>query len=132
MRQRQLGRSRQGVVSRAKKHVVADEARFDADREQAARLTQRFTDAAGEGNLAGMLAVQQKRSADESSVAATDAETTAVARQAGAAALVSDDIDESLLLALSGVALHDSPDTRSSLLAAMGRNPRLIASTPLR
>ncbi|GCD92303.1 BTAD domain-containing putative transcriptional regulator [Nocardioides sp. LS1] len=82
--------------------------------------------------VAGMLAVQQKRSADESSVAATDAETTAVARRAGAAALVSDDIDESLLLALSGVALHDSPDTRSSLLAAMGRNPRLIASTPLR
>ena len=45
------------LLSRAKKHVVADEARFDADREQAARLTQRFTDAAGEGNLDGMLAV---------------------------------------------------------------------------
>lgn len=45
------------LLSRAKKHVVADEARFDADREQAARLTQRFTDAAGAGDMAGMLAV---------------------------------------------------------------------------
>ena len=45
------------LLSRAKKHVVADEARFDADREQAARLTQRFTEAAGAGDLAGMLAV---------------------------------------------------------------------------
>src|SRR5207342_386808 len=34
------------LLSRAKKHVVADEARFDADREQAARLTERFTEAA--------------------------------------------------------------------------------------
>jgi len=45
------------LLSRAKKHVVADEARFDADREQAARLTQRFTDAAGAGDMEGMLAV---------------------------------------------------------------------------
>ena len=45
------------LLSRAKKHVVADEARFDADREQAARLTQRFTEAVGAGDMAGMLAV---------------------------------------------------------------------------
>ena len=45
------------LLSRAKKHVVADEARFDADREQAARLTQRFTDAASAGDMEGMLAV---------------------------------------------------------------------------
>jgi len=45
------------LLSRAKKHVVAEEARFDADREQAARLTQRFTDAAGAGDMEGMLAV---------------------------------------------------------------------------
>ena len=45
------------LLSRAKKHVVADEARFDADREQAARLTQRFTEASGAGDLEGMLAV---------------------------------------------------------------------------
>jgi len=45
------------LLSRAKKHVVADEVRFDADREQAARLTQRFTEAAAVGDMAGMLAV---------------------------------------------------------------------------
>jgi RNA polymerase sigma-70 factor, ECF subfamily len=45
------------LLSRAKKHVVADEARFDADREQAARLTQRFTEAARAGDMDGMLAV---------------------------------------------------------------------------
>jgi RNA polymerase sigma-70 factor (ECF subfamily) len=45
------------LLSRAKKHVVADEARFDADREQAARLTRRFTEASGAGDLEGMLAV---------------------------------------------------------------------------
>src|SRR5215218_6809154 len=45
------------LLSRAKKHVVADEARFDADREQAARLTRRFTEASGAGDLQGMLAV---------------------------------------------------------------------------
>jgi RNA polymerase sigma-70 factor (ECF subfamily) len=45
------------LLARAKKHVVADEARFDADREQAARLAQRFTEAATAGNLEGMIAV---------------------------------------------------------------------------
>ncbi|HEX7941413.1 MAG TPA: RNA polymerase sigma-70 factor [Gemmatimonadaceae bacterium] len=45
------------LLSRAKKHVVADEARFDADREQAARLAERFTDAARAGDLDAMLAV---------------------------------------------------------------------------
>ena len=45
------------LLARAKKHVVADEARFDADREQAARLTQRFSEAARVGDMEGMLAV---------------------------------------------------------------------------
>jgi RNA polymerase sigma-70 factor (ECF subfamily) len=45
------------LLSRAKKHVVADEARFDADRELAARLAERFTDAARAGDLDAMLAV---------------------------------------------------------------------------
>jgi RNA polymerase sigma-70 factor (ECF subfamily) len=45
------------LLARAKKRVVADEARFDADREQAARLTQRFTDAARAGDIDAMLAV---------------------------------------------------------------------------
>jgi len=45
------------LLARAKKRVVADEARFDADREQAARLAERFTDAARAGDLDGMLGV---------------------------------------------------------------------------
>jgi RNA polymerase sigma-70 factor (ECF subfamily) len=45
------------LLSRAKKHVVADEARFDVDREQAARLAQQFTEAASAGDMDGMLAL---------------------------------------------------------------------------
>jgi RNA polymerase sigma-70 factor (ECF subfamily) len=45
------------LLSRAKRHVVAEEARFDTDRERAARLTERFTEALIAGNLDGMLAV---------------------------------------------------------------------------
>jgi RNA polymerase sigma-70 factor (ECF subfamily) len=45
------------LLARAKKHVVADEARFDADRERAARLAQRFTEAASAGDMDGMIAV---------------------------------------------------------------------------
>jgi len=45
------------LLSRAKKHIVADEARFDTDREQAARLAQRFTEASASGDLDGMIAV---------------------------------------------------------------------------
>jgi WD40 repeat protein len=80
---------------------------------------------------AGGLAVQQKRVADDSAAAARDAATTAQAGRAGARAVAAEDIDKSLLLAVAGVRLDDSPDTRSSLLAALGRYPELIASTQL-
>ena len=45
------------LLSRAKKRVVSDEARFDADREQAARLARQFTEASRVGDVNGMLAV---------------------------------------------------------------------------
>jgi RNA polymerase sigma-70 factor (ECF subfamily) len=45
------------LLSRAKKHVGAPEARFDADPVQADRLMQRFTQAASAGDIDGMLAV---------------------------------------------------------------------------
>jgi RNA polymerase sigma-70 factor (ECF subfamily) len=45
------------LLSRAKKHVGAPEARFDADPAQAERLMQRFTEAASAGDIDGMLAV---------------------------------------------------------------------------
>ena len=34
-----------------------------------------------------------------------------------------------MLLAVAGVRLDDSPETRDSLLAALARHPELIAST---
>ena len=52
-------------------------------------------------------------------------------RRAGARSLTTDDIDESMLLAVAGVRLDDSPETRSSLLAALGRHPELMASTQM-
>ena len=50
------------------------------------------------------------------------------ARRVGAQALVTEDPDESLLLAVEGVRLHDSQDTRANLLAAMSKTPALIAT----
>jgi RNA polymerase sigma-70 factor (ECF subfamily) len=44
------------LLARAKKHVGAAGVRFDADRAQAERLMQRFTEAAGAGDMDGMLA----------------------------------------------------------------------------
>jgi RNA polymerase sigma-70 factor, ECF subfamily len=45
------------LLSRAKKHLGATETRFDADPAQAERLMRRFTEAAGVGDMDGMLAV---------------------------------------------------------------------------
>jgi RNA polymerase sigma-70 factor (ECF subfamily) len=45
------------LLARAKKHVGAAEVRFDADRAQAEQLMQRFTQAAGAGDMEGMIAV---------------------------------------------------------------------------
>ncbi len=80
---------------------------------------------------ATVYAVHQGRVADRNASAASLAETEAVARAAGSAALVTDDLDESMLLAVAGVRLDDSVDSRRSLLAAIGRFPQLYSSTPL-
>ncbi len=81
--------------------------------------------------VAGALAVEQKRVADNSAAVAQDAATAAEAGRSGARALATDDIDEAVLLAAAGVRLHDTPETRSNLLAALGRHPELIASTQM-
>ncbi|MFC4786015.1 nSTAND1 domain-containing NTPase [Nocardioides sp. MAHUQ-72] len=81
--------------------------------------------------VATVFAVHQGRVADRSASAATLAGTAAVARAAGAAALVTDDIDESLLLAVAGVRLDDSVASRRSLQATIARFPRLWSSTPM-
>ena len=81
--------------------------------------------------VAGVLAVVQGREAERNAVSAESSATAALARRASAAALATDDIDESLLLALSGVALDPTLDTRTNLLSALNRNAPLVRSTPL-
>ena len=49
------------------------------------------------------------------------------ARHLGAQALVEPDLDRALLLARQGVALEDSVETRSNLLAALMRSPAAVA-----
>ena len=72
--------------------------------------------------VAGVLAVRQAKRADRAAVAAD-------ARRVGAQALLADDVDRSLLLAVEAVRLDDSSDTRANLMAALAKNPALIAST---
>ena len=71
--------------------------------------------------VAGLVAVRQANRADRSAVAAD-------ARRVGAQALLVDDPDHSLLLAVEGVRLDDSTDTRANLLAALSTTPELIAT----
>ena len=72
--------------------------------------------------VAGLLAWRQTERAD-------DAAAVADARRLAALALDESDNDQALLLAVEAVRLDASPDTRASLLAALSRNPSLIAST---
>ena len=73
--------------------------------------------------IAGFVAVRQ---ADRAGQAAT----SELARRVGARALLTDDISQSLLLAVHGVRLDNSPETRTNLVAAMSRRPRLLRSIP--
>lgn len=79
----------------------------------------------------GFMAFQQRDLAEESAAAATSAETRSDARRVGASALITDDLAESMLLAVAGVRLDDSPETRSSLLSALAQHPEVIGSTEL-
>ncbi len=54
---------------------------------------------------------------------ARDAETSQLAQRLGAQGLVEEDLDRSLLLARQAVAIDDSPQTRSYLLATLLRAP---------
>ena len=78
----------------------------------------------------GVAAVQSDRASDNAAKAVMN-ETAAEARRVGARALVTDDIDDSMLLAVAGVRLDDSPETRDSLFGAIARHPELIASTQM-
>jgi WD40 repeat protein len=73
--------------------------------------------------IAGLVAVRQANRAE----LAAERE---LARQAGARALVTEDISQSLLLAAQGVRLDDSPETRANLVAAISKNSSLVRSVP--
>lgn len=80
---------------------------------------------------AGGMAVHQSQLAGDNAARAEASTVAAEARRAGAQALITDDIDESMLLAVAAVRLDDSPATRDSLQSAIARNPELIASTQM-
>jgi WD40 repeat protein/DNA-binding SARP family transcriptional activator len=69
--------------------------------------------------VAGVLFLGQRRTA-------RDEARTSVAQRLGAQALVEHDLDRSLLFARQGIAIDDSLQTRSNLLAALLRSPAAI------
>ena len=78
----------------------------------------------------GVYALRQTRKAETAAATASHAAVAEQARRLGAHALLAPDISQSLLLAVQGVRLDDSPETRVNLLAAMARQPRLVRSVP--
>jgi WD40 repeat protein len=79
-----------------------------------------------EAEAAAADADSQRAVAETQRRAAFDAADAADAQRLGAQALVAKDLDLSLLLARQGLALDDSPATRSNLLAALNRSPGAI------
>ncbi|HEY0695765.1 MAG TPA: WD40 repeat domain-containing protein, partial [Kribbella sp.] len=80
--------------------------------------------------VAGFVAVGQASRADRQAAAAQQAAVVADAGRAGAKAVVQSDIDTSLLLAVAGVRLDTSAESRANLLAALAKHPQLIRSIP--
>jgi len=78
--------------------------------------------------VAGLLALDQTDQARTSREAALRAATAEEARSVGSRALVSNDVAQSMLLAVEGVRIEDSPQTRANLLAVLARRPQLISS----
>jgi WD40 repeat protein len=75
----------------------------------------------------GFAAVQSNR-ANENAARAEQAVVSADARRVGARAQLTDDISLSLLLAVAGARLDDSPETRLNLSTVMAEHPRLVRS----
>ena len=71
----------------------------------------------------GLYALRQANRAEQAAMAEK-------ARGLGTLALPAADIGQALLLALQGVRMADSPETRSNLFAAMASQPHLIRSAP--
>ncbi len=78
--------------------------------------------------VAGLLALDQADEARTSRGAALRAATAEEARSVGSRALVSPDVAQSMLLAVEGVRIEDSPQTQANLLAVLAKRPQLISS----
>jgi len=120
------------VANTAEEHSAADRARAQA------RLIRRLRLVLGVAVAmlvlalaAGGVALDQSQRAGDNAARAEASRVAAEARRAGAQALTTDDIDESMLLAVAAVRLDDSPATRDSLQSALARHPDLIASTQM-
>lgn len=79
---------------------------------------------------AGGLAAVQSERASNNAARAEQAALSADARRVGARAQLTQDISLSLLLAVAGARLDDSPETRTSLLTALAEQPLLVRSAP--
>jgi WD40 repeat protein/DNA-binding SARP family transcriptional activator len=105
-----------------------DESRAASEREAARqrRAVRRLrTLLAGVGVLlaaavvAGVIAISERQGA-------RSAATAEAAQRLGAQAITEDRLDRAALLASTGVALDDSPETRASLLSTLVRNPPVL------
>jgi WD40 repeat protein/DNA-binding SARP family transcriptional activator len=106
---------------------TAEVAEREAERaDRTAELAER------EAERADRIADEAAGSAAAAELAAQRADRAAIeadARRVGTQALVTENVDESLLMAVAGVRLDDSSDTRANLLTALTRNPALVAAT---
>jgi WD40 repeat protein/DNA-binding SARP family transcriptional activator len=80
--------------------------------------------------VAGALAAVQSDRANENAAEAEQAAVSADARRVGARSQLTDDISLSLLLAVAGARLDDSPETRANLMTALETRPTLVRSAP--
>lgn len=93
----------------------------------AVQQRQQAQSSADEAEASASEADAQRQRAEASALEATGAGTLAEARRLGTQALVVDDYDQALLLAIEGRNMEDSVETRSNLLAAIERSPAAIA-----
>ena len=80
--------------------------------------------------VAGGFAAIQSDRANENAARAQQAAVSADAQRVGVRAQLTEDISLSLLLALAGARLDDSPETRVNLLTALAERPTLVRSAP--
>ncbi len=106
---------------------AAERAFLDASRDASTRAQRRLRAVlAGVASLLVLAVIAGAVALDQRSQARGQA-TAAAAESLGAQALAEGDLDTSLLLARQGVALQDSPRTRSNLLAALLKSPAAVA-----